>query len=81
MANNEKIDRVKIKEQAKKIMDEFVSALEKAEEIKEEFGVRRKNVMRVPGKDRYKGTDFKQRMLKNAPKVENDQIIAEKKKW
>ncbi|MBW2995070.1 Asp-tRNA(Asn) amidotransferase GatCAB subunit C [Candidatus Woesearchaeota archaeon] len=76
-----KIDREQIKKQAKKIMDEFVSALEKAEQVKEEFGVRRKDVTRVPGKDKYKGSDFKEKVLKNAPKTEDDFIIAEKKKW
>jgi len=75
------VDREKVKEQAKKLMDEFVSALEKAEEVKEEFGVKRKDVMRVPGKDKYKNSDFKERMLKNAPKVEDGQIVAERKKW
>jgi len=75
------VDKEKIKEQAKKLMDEFVSALEKAEEVKEDFGVKRKDVMRTPSKDKYKGTDFKERMLKNAPKVEDEQIVAEKKKW
>ena len=62
-------------------MDEFVSALEKAEEVKEEFGVKRKDVMRVPGKDKYKGTDFRERMLSNAQKTEDGQIVAERKKW
>lgn len=75
------VDKEKVKEQAKKLMDEFVSALENAEEIKEDFGVDRKDVMRVPGKDKYKGSDFKERMLKNAPKVEDEQIVAERKKW
>ena len=77
----EKIDREKIKEQAKKIMDEFVSALEKAEQVKEEFGIIRKEIIRTPREDKYKGSDFKQRILKNAPKVEDEQIVAEKKKW
>jgi Asp-tRNA(Asn)/Glu-tRNA(Gln) amidotransferase C subunit len=77
----EQINREQIRAQAKKIMDEFVSALEKAEEIKEEFGVHRKDVMREPSANKYKGSDFKERMLKNAPKVEDDQIVCEKKKW
>jgi Asp-tRNA(Asn)/Glu-tRNA(Gln) amidotransferase C subunit len=77
----EKINRDEIREQAKKIMDEFASALEKAEQVKEEFGVQRKDIMREAGKDRYKGSDFKERMLKNAPKAEDEQIVCEKKKW
>ena len=78
---DQKINREEIKEQAKKIMDEFVSSLEKAEKVKEEFGVRRKDVMRKPGDDKYKGSDFKERILNNAPKVEDEQIVAERKKW
>jgi Asp-tRNA(Asn)/Glu-tRNA(Gln) amidotransferase C subunit len=77
----QRIDKDKIKAQAKKIMDEFVAGLEKAEQMQEEFGVIRKDVMRVPGSDKYKGTEFRERVLKNAPLVEDDQIVAERKKW
>lgn len=74
------MDKEKIKEQAKKIMDDFVKALDKVEAIKEEFGVRRE----VNTREKTKcGCDpeFKERFFKNAPKVEDDFLMMEKKKW
>ncbi len=70
----------KIKKQAKKIMDEFISALKKVPEIKEEFGQERKQFSRKSDKNEY-GKEFKERMLKNAPKTKDNQIVAEKKRW
>lgn len=74
------MDEEKIKKQAKKIMNEFISALNKVPEIKEEFGQERKQFTRKTEKSEY-GPDFKKRMLKNAPKVKDDQIQMEKKGW
>jgi len=74
------MDEEKIKKQAKKIMDEFISALNKVPKIKEEFGVERKDFTRKAEKSEY-GKDFKKRMLKNAPKVKDDQLVMEKKSW
>jgi len=74
------MDEGKIKKQAKKIMDEFISALDKIPEIEKGFGQERKDYMRKPGKSKY-GKEFKERMLKNAPKVKDGQIIMEKKSW
>jgi len=70
----------KIKKQAKKIMDEFISALKKVPKIKEEFGQERKQFLRKSEKSEY-GKEFKERMLNNAPKTKDDQIVAEKKRW
>jgi Asp-tRNA(Asn)/Glu-tRNA(Gln) amidotransferase C subunit len=70
----------KIKKQAKKIMDEFISALNKVPKIKEEFGVGRKQFTRKGEKSEY-SDEFKKRMLKNAPKVKDEQIQMEKKSW
>ncbi len=74
------MDEEKIKNQAKKIMDEFISALDKVPKIKEDFGVERKQFTRKAEKCDY-GPEFKKRMLKNAPKVKDDQIQMEKKSW
>ena len=74
------MDEEKIKKQAKKIMDEFISALNKVPKIKEVFGQERKQFTRKPLKSEY-GSGFKKRMLKNAPKVKDDQLIMEKKSW
>ena len=74
------MDEEKIKKQAKKIMDEFISALNKVPEIKEEFGQERKQFTRESAKSEY-GKEFKERMLKNAPKVKDGQLVMEKKRW
>ena len=73
-------DQEKIKQEAKKIMDDFMKALDRVPEIKEEFGTFRKETTRKPTKSKY-GKEFADRMLKNAPKVEDNCIVAEKKKW
>jgi len=74
------MDEGKIKKQAKKIMDEFISALNKVPKIKEEFGQERGQFTRKSAKSEY-GIEFKKRILKNAPKVKDEQIIMEKKSW
>ncbi|MBW3014397.1 hypothetical protein KY335_04115 [Candidatus Woesearchaeota archaeon] len=77
-----KVDPDKIRKQAKEIMDEFISALDKCPEAKElSFGARRETNQRKAGKSKYEDTDFRDKVLENAPKVEDDQIVAEKKKW
>ncbi len=73
------MDEIKIREGAKKIMDEFVSALDRAEHISE-FGEEREENVRgkLPHRDE-KG--FRERMFRNALKKNDDFIVAEKKKW
>lgn len=70
----------KIKEQAKAIMDEFVKALDKAGEVSGEIGLEREQATRE-GKKSKPDNDFRERMLKNAPKKDSDYIIAERKSW
>ncbi len=74
------MDEEKIKKQAKNIMDEFISALNKVPRIKEKFGQERNQFIRKAEKCEY-GPEFKERMLKNAPKVKDDQLVMEKKSW
>lgn len=76
------IDKEQIRNEAKKIIDGFMRALEKVrtEEILK-YGVEREEFMRKPGSSKYSGKDFRERMLGNATKKEDDQIVAEKKKW
>ncbi|MCK4669599.1 MAG: hypothetical protein KAT43_00225 [Nanoarchaeota archaeon] len=77
-----RLDPEKIRKQAKKIMDEFISALDKCPEAKKlSYGARRDKNQRKAGKSRYEKTDFQEKILDNAPKVDDDQIVAEKKKW
>ncbi|HIH39214.1 TPA: hypothetical protein HA219_00605 [Candidatus Woesearchaeota archaeon] len=66
--------------QAKKIMDEFVSALSKVN-VKEKFGAERKNQMRVPSKDCPDSAEFRKRIFRNVPKIKDDYFIMEKKEW
>ena len=69
----------KVKEEAKRIMDAFMAELGETE-VKEDFGlVREENIRDAKVKSPESG--FKARMLKNAPKVKDDMIVAEKKTW
>ena len=74
------MDEEKIRKEAKQIMDDFMSALDKVEDVKGEFGTRRAVSKRKPSKSKY-GNDFRERLLNNAPKTEDNCIVAEKKKW
>ena len=82
MSGGKGIDKEQVRKQAKKILDSFMSALEKVEtEEILRYGVKREEFSRKPGESKYKNTDFKERILDNAKKKEDDQIVAEKKKW
>ncbi len=74
------MEKTQIQAQAKRIMDNFVSALSKVGELKEGLGVKRKKNLREKvniGVDK----DFSERILKNAPKIKDRFILAEKKTW
>ena len=62
-------------------MDEFISALNSVKDSDADFGVKRDENIREPFENRYTGEKFRDSMLKNAPKVQDDCIVAEKKKW
>ena len=74
------MNKEEIEKQAKQIMDDFMKALDRAGDVEEEYGIRRKQNVRRPAKSKY-GEEFKKRMLANAPKTEGDCIVAERKKW
>ena len=74
------LDQEKIKKQAKAVMDDFIKALDKVGEISGEVGIERDEMTRV-AKPNKPGSDFRIRMLKNAPKKDESHIIAEKKSW
>jgi hypothetical protein len=74
------IDREKIEKEAKKIMDDFISALDKVPEIGQQFGNEREEQLRVPEKPED-SKDFKKKIFKNAPKVKDDYFVMEKKSW
>ncbi len=74
------MEQAKIQEQAKRIMDSFVSALSKVGELKEDLGVKRKKNLREKVNIEV-DKDFSERILKNAPKTKDRFILAEKKTW
>jgi aspartyl-tRNA(Asn)/glutamyl-tRNA(Gln) amidotransferase subunit C len=69
-----------IRKNAKKIMDEFIKALEKVKSVNEEVGFEAEEDARKP-KGGKVDVDFKKKFLKNAPKSKDDFIVAEKKRW
>jgi len=74
-----KLDEEKIIRQAKSIMDEFMKALDKIE-ISGEVGIERAEFTRK-AKAMKPDAEFRKRMLANAPRKDDDNIIAEKKSW
>ena len=75
------LDTKKITQQAKKIMDDFVKELDKAGSKNLDFTVERDANIRDDKPKLQTNADFRDRMLKNAPNVKNNCIVAEKKKW
>lgn len=75
-----RLDEEKIKEQAKAIMDEFVKALDNVGEVSGEVGIEREQATRTAKKEK-RDNEFRERMLKNAPKKQDGSIVAEKKSW
>ena len=75
------IDKEKVAQQAKKIMDSFMAALSNADNQEPEFKVKREANIRDAKADLKTNPGFRDRMLKNAPQVKDDCILAEKKKW
>lgn len=74
------MDQDKVRREAKALMDEFMAALNAAEDAKEEVGIERKSSTREPGRCKPdKG--FPERMLENAPRKKDRYVVAEKKKW
>ena len=73
-------DKLEIKKEAKEILQRFSKKLQNVKFVekkeKEEFGG-----MREEGNGLEPDPDFRVRMFKNAPHIEGDFIIAEKKKW
>ncbi len=74
------INKEEIRKQAKQIMDNFIKALDKAEDIKESFGSERKDSTRAKIK-KHKDPYFRERVFRNAPKKRDDFLVMEKKNW
>lgn len=80
-AKDARLDSEKIREQAKKIMDEFMTALDKAENNNLAFGEERQASTRAKMSKQGTENSFRELMFDNAPKKNDEYIIAEKKKW
>jgi len=85
---NKTIDSEKVQKEAKHILDKFASALEKVEKENElDFYVEREEFERVEASssdksdENSKFADFKKRILENAPKHDENFIIAETGSW
>jgi predicted Asp-tRNA(Asn)/Glu-tRNA(Gln) amidotransferase subunit C len=74
------MDKKLIEKEAKKILDKFSSALDKAGIKDEGYEVYRKDFERDEGSGE-KCEGFKESLLANAPNKDKDFIIAEKGAW
>ena len=74
-----KLDADKIRRDAKKILDKFGETLERVPETvkKQELS----DSFRVEGGGSESDPGFRERFFANAPKTDEDCIIAEKAKW
>jgi len=76
------MDKLKIQQEAKKLLDKFAESLEKIEkEHAQDFYVDRKDFERQETILKKPDLDFKKRILENAPNSDDDFIIAEKGAW
>lgn len=76
----EEKQKEEIKKEAKKILDSFGKALEKVELKGKEFK-KDEGGFRSEGNGVKADSEFRKIMFANAPKVEEECIIAEKKSW
>ncbi|HME87252.1 MAG TPA: hypothetical protein VKE88_02470 [Candidatus Nanoarchaeia archaeon] len=74
------MNEAEILKQAKKIMDDFVKALDKVS-VSEKYGVHRDEQVRIAEKECEDSSQFRKRIFKNAPKVKDDYFVMEKKNW
>ena len=74
------LNKESIKEEAKKIMDNFMDSMGDIE-VEEEYNMTREKCFREDGEGADIDEDFRQRFLSNAPKVSNESILANKGDW
>ena len=75
-----KIDKSEIESKAKEIMNNFMESM-KDIDVEEEYTMIREKCFREDGNGCEIDEDFRQRFLSNAPKVQNDSILANKGDW
>ena len=75
------MDELKIKNEAKEIMNNFMNALSNIE-VEDEFILNRDSSYREELKNEKRINDeFKNKFLSNAPKTSGDAILANKGEW
>ena len=74
------MDDESIREEAKNIMNNFMSAM-KDIEVEDDFILIRENCFREESDGKLADEDFRQRFLSNAPKSSGDSILAQKGSW
>lgn len=73
------VDKNKVKEDAKQIMEGFMKELGKAE-VETGFKLERQKFLREE-KEPYKEEGFKERFLENAPQRTSEHVLSEKGDW
>lgn len=72
-------EKEEIKENAKKLLDEFSAKLDKIKSVEPESD--KKENLRTEGMGKLTNDDFREIMLDNAPMIEDGLIIAETGAW
>lgn len=80
MAEISESQKEQIKKQAKKILDDFADAIESVK-IKEKKKTKEVGGFREEKQGKKLDESFRKIMFRNAPQKDEDNIIAEKKKW
>ncbi|MEK6850886.1 MAG: hypothetical protein AABX85_04900 [Nanoarchaeota archaeon] len=80
MAEINEQEREEIRIEAKRIIDNFASALEKVK-IKEKKGKKEISGFREEGNGKKGDSEFRKKMFANAANKNQDNIIAETKSW
>jgi len=74
-------DKETVRLKAKQIMDDFMNALNDVDDMSLEFGALQEKDTRDFFENIYFGEEFRERFLKNAKNIDDNQIVAERKKW
>lgn len=75
------MENVEILEQAKKIIDSFHNALASVEKEAPEFRIDRDECEREEKGQQETSSEFRKIMFKNAPRIKNECVEAERGKW
>lgn len=79
--NVSKEERESIKEEAKEITESFTKNLESVKDLPSEISEQKESFYREEKPRKENKTNFKEKILENAPRKNKDFILSEKKKW